>query len=140
MSHKVRIAALLAVLGAAVLLPASATPSHGPSIVKYKMVEWDIIPQNASKSHGPLPKVTFVVQNAGNLEHEFVVLKTNLPPAKLPVKRSKAVEKGFVGRVGPLKAGTSKTLGLTLKAGKYVLLCNLPGHYQAGQRTGFTVP
>ena len=74
MSRKIKIAAPLAVLAAAVLLPASAQPAHGPSVVKYKMVEWDIIPLNASKSHGPLPKVTFVVRNAGKLEHEFVVL------------------------------------------------------------------
>ncbi|MEP7224911.1 MAG: copper-binding protein, partial [Actinomycetota bacterium] len=69
---------------------------------------------------------------------EFIVLKTNTAPAKLPVKGSKAVETGRVGRVGPLKPGTSKSLNLTLTSGKYVLLCNLPGHYQAGQRIGFT--
>jgi uncharacterized cupredoxin-like copper-binding protein len=140
MSHKVRIAALLAVLGAAVLLPASATPSHGPSIVKYKMVEWDIIPQNASKSHGPLPKVTFVVQNAGNLEHEFVVLKTNIAAGQLAKAGTKdAPEKGAVGEIEEIAPGQTKKLALKLKHGHYALICNLTGHWNNGQFVDYYV-
>ena len=32
-----------------------------------------------------------------------------------------------------------KTLDVVLKPGKYVLLCNLPGHYKSGQYTGISV-
>ena len=55
------------------------------------------------------------------------------------MKGSKAVEKGRVGKVKNIQPGKSKKLTLKLKKGKYVLLCNIPGHYQAGQRIGFTV-
>jgi uncharacterized cupredoxin-like copper-binding protein len=81
------------------------------------------------------------VTNAGKVPHEFVVLKTNVAPAKLPVKSGKAVEAGRVGKIGALKLepAAARTLNLNLGAGKYVLLCNLPGHYPAGQRVGFRV-
>jgi uncharacterized cupredoxin-like copper-binding protein len=82
-------------------------------------------------------KVTFSVRNVGKLEHEFVVIKTNLAPGKLPIVGNKASEKGRVGKVPPFKPGKTKTLTLTLKAGKYVLLCNVAGHYKFGQRAGF---
>jgi uncharacterized cupredoxin-like copper-binding protein len=35
--------------------------------------------------------------------------------------------------------GVTKTLKLNLKPGHYTLICNFPGHYQAGQHTDFTV-
>jgi len=35
--------------------------------------------------------------------------------------------------------GASANLSLTLPAGHYVLLCNLPGHYAGGMSTHFTV-
>jgi hypothetical protein len=134
MSRKVRIAALLAMIAGAVLLPASAQPAHGPSVVKYKMVEWDIIPLNASKSHGPLPKVTFVVRNAGKLEHEFVVLKTTIAAGQLAKAGTKdAPEKGAVGEIEEIAPGQTKKLTLKLKTGHYALICNLTGHWNNGQ-------
>ena len=140
MSRKVRIAALLAMIAGAVLLPASAQPAHGPSVVKYKMVEWDIIPLNASKSHGPLPKVTFVVRNAGKLEHEFVVLKTNIAAGQLAKAGTKdAPEKGAVGEIEEIAPGQTKKLALKLKQGHYALICNLTGHWNNGQFVDYYV-
>ena len=55
------------------------------------------------------------------------------------MKGSKAVEVGRVGKISVRGAGKAAGLTLTLKAGKYVLLCNVAGHYQAGQRIGFVV-
>ena len=134
MSRKIRIAAPLAVLAAAVLLPASAQPAHGPSVVKYKMVEWDIIPQNASKSHGPLAKVTFSVQNAGKVGHEFVVIRTHTAAGELAKSgAARAPEKGAVGEIEDIPPGKTKTLTLKLTQGHYALICNLKGHWSNGQ-------
>jgi len=125
---------LVALAAAAVLAsPIGASPSK--TLVKVQLKEFKVLPSPVSAKRGA---VSFSVKNTGKVAHELVVLKTKTPPAKLPVKSGKAVETGRVGKVGPLKPGTSRTLNLTLKAGKYVLLCNLPGHYQAGQRIGFT--
>ena len=105
------------------------------TVVKTTLKEFKVIPVPASAPKGV---VAFSIRNTGALQHELVVLKTNLPPAKLPVKGSQAVEVGRVGKI-VVKPGKAGGLTLTLKAGKYVLLCNFPGHYQAGQRIGFVV-
>jgi uncharacterized cupredoxin-like copper-binding protein len=84
-------------------------------------------------------KVTFVVKNVGKLDHEFVVIKTNRPPGKLPIKGAKASEAGRIGKIPPFKPGQTKRITLALKPGKYVLLCNVAGHYQAGQHSAFRV-
>ena len=134
MSRKVRLAALLVAAAGAVLLPASALPVHGPSVVKFKMVEWDIIQQNASKSHGPLPNVTFVVTNAGKQKHEFVVVKTDTAAGQLAKTGSARVpEKGEVGEIEGIPSGGTKKLTLKLAQGHYALICNLKGHWNNGQ-------
>jgi uncharacterized cupredoxin-like copper-binding protein len=84
-------------------------------------------------------KVNFVVKNAGKIDHEFVVVKTNRAPGKLPVKNNRASEVGRVGRTPPFERGATQQITLPLKAGKYVLFCNVTGHYKLGQRTGFRV-
>ena len=38
-----------------------------------------------------------------------------------------------------IEAGSNESLTVTLDAGNYVFICNLPGHYAQGMHTGFTV-
>jgi uncharacterized cupredoxin-like copper-binding protein len=126
---------VVAIVSAAVVAsPIGALESKTTANVQLK--EFKVLASPASAQHW---FVMFAVRNTGKIPHEFVVLKTKVAPAKLPVKSGKAVEAGRVGKVGALKPGAARTLNLTLKAGKYVLLCNLPGHYQLGQRIGFAV-
>ena len=93
------------------------------------------------KSSIPPGSVRFDVSNDGKIEHEFVVIKTNLAPDKLPVKGGEANEDvgPSPGEIPSVKTGKKKQLDVTLKPGKYVLICNLPGHYKAGQSTGLSV-
>jgi uncharacterized cupredoxin-like copper-binding protein len=123
------VAALAGVVGAGAA--AAATPT-----VKVSLKEFKVLPSTKSVATG---KVTFSVKNVGTVDHELVVIKTNVAPGKLPVKNAKASEKGKVGLVPELKPGKSGKVTLKLAKGKYVLLCNLPAHYQAGQYIGFTV-
>ncbi len=83
---------------------------------------------------GPLKvaagKVTFKMRNEGTVEHELVVFKGAGP---LVIKNFKGVEAGrWLGEVSETAPGKAGTLTLTLKAGKYLLACNIPGHYQLG--------
>ena len=55
------------------------------------------------------------------------------------LKDGKASEAGNIGEIGDLQPGVTKTLRLNLKPGHYALICNLPGHYAAGQRADFVV-
>jgi uncharacterized cupredoxin-like copper-binding protein len=81
------------------------------------------------------------VRNLGAMEHSFQVLKTDLPPDKLPVDgaSAKAKEDGKVGEIPSIPAGKSAALTLELTPGKYVFICNIASHYQLGMHTGFTV-
>jgi uncharacterized cupredoxin-like copper-binding protein len=105
------------------------------SSVKATEVEFQIKLSTTSAKAG---KTAFAVKNAGHLAHQFLVLKTNLPAGKLPLKGT-SVNVAKAGKLiggitgGGLKAGASRTITLTLPAGHYVLFCNLPAHYKSGQ-------
>jgi uncharacterized cupredoxin-like copper-binding protein len=77
-------------------------------------------------------KITFIVTNKGTLPHEMVVVP--LPPGKtaLPVKGSRASEKGSLGEAPEMGKGRTKSVTLELKPGRYQLICNVAGHYQGG--------
>lgn len=85
--------------------------------------------------------VTFAVSNTGSMPHEFVLLKTDTPAGKLPAgDGGKVKETGRIAYV-PTMAPSSAPAYITmdLKPGKYVMLCNVPGHYGLGQYAAFTV-
>jgi uncharacterized cupredoxin-like copper-binding protein len=117
---------------------ASNPTSNEPTAVSTSLGEYFI---KLDKSSLPEGKVRFNVSNVGKIKHEFVVLKTNIAPGKLPLKGGDANEEiaESPGEVPGIASGKKKSLDVILKPGKYVLLCNLPGHYKAGQYTGITV-
>jgi uncharacterized cupredoxin-like copper-binding protein len=121
---------------AAVAAPASAAkPVAAVHSLDVKLSEFVVGMSSTTAAAG---KVTFAVHNGGTVPHEFVVLRTNKPASDL-MKGQRADEAGNVGETGDLAVGASKTLHLNLKPGHYALICNLPGHYQAGQHVDFTV-
>jgi uncharacterized cupredoxin-like copper-binding protein len=102
----------------------------------------------------PAGDVTFVVKNTGTIEHEAVVLKTNVPYDKLPVTyggdppvrvktgANKVSEDANIGETGDpnLKPGDTRTFTIKdMVAGSYVIVCNLAGHYGKGMRAPLTV-
>ena len=117
---------------AAAPAPAAAAPAHASAVT---LSEFNVAPKPSTVANGP---VTFNVSNAGKVEHEFVVVKTSKPASDL-LKGGKADEAGNVGEIGSVKPGQTKALKLKLAAGHYALLCNLPGHYAAGQYADLTV-
>jgi len=131
-----RTVVLLALLVAAVAV-SGAESATAPTKVTVKLKEFKIIPSVTTVKAG---KVTFVVSNVGKINHELVVLKTNVAPGKLKENKDHEVsEKSSVGEVGEVHHGATRSGTLTLGPGKYQLICNLPSHYSAGQYVGFTV-
>jgi uncharacterized cupredoxin-like copper-binding protein len=124
---------LAAALVAALLVSTAHAGSKSSTVT---LNEFKVSPSPKSVSHG---KVTFTVKNKGEMEHELVVLKTSKAASKLAVSGNRASAKGAVGEVEDIAGGKSKKLTLNLKAGHYVLICNLPGHYKGGMRSDFTV-
>jgi uncharacterized cupredoxin-like copper-binding protein len=128
---------ILVVLGIASVGAVTAYAfTGGSATVKVAMKEWGIVPAPPRVKAG---KLTFSIKNTGHLNHEFLVLKTNTAANKLKVKGTTAVVSGLVGKISQFKPGLTKTITLTLKPGHYVLICNLPAHYKAGQHVDFTV-
>lgn len=118
--------------------PAATTPSAPaplPSRVTVGLREFTVTPSATTAAAG---RVTFAARNAGKVTHELVVIRTDKPAGAL-MKGSRADESGNVGESGDLKPGAAKTFAISLKAGHYALICNLPGHYAAGQHTDFSV-
>lgn len=125
-----------------VVRPAAAAPATGEATatavrnVDVTLAQFAVTP---SVTAAPRGRVTFRVHNAGTIPHEFVVVRTARPAADLPVSKGRADETGNVGETGDLRPGATKSVSLRLPAGHYALICNLPGHYLAGQHTDFSV-
>jgi uncharacterized cupredoxin-like copper-binding protein len=144
---------------------ASTTAADKGTVVKVELGEsgsrYFVRPDRAKVDAG---KVTFAVTNIGKLYHEFIVYTNadDVAPGDLPVNKEEdeadLVEESIVGeapyatppivpsdkkpgdadhRIRP--EGWGAELTVDLEAGKYILLCNLSGHYTKGkQYTAFT--
>lgn len=132
------LASLLAVATIAASAPAAdgAVADTRVAKVTVRLSEWKVVP---SAKRVPAGKVTFVARNVGNVPHNLVVLRTNRAPGKLPLAGNRAKEVGRVGKTPVFRPGQTRRLAPTLKTGKYVLICNVPGHYKAGMFVGFRV-
>jgi uncharacterized cupredoxin-like copper-binding protein len=92
----------------------------------------------------PAGSVTFQITNAGKIQHEFVVVKTDLAADKLPIKSGESevdeddAQLTHVDEVEDINPGDTPTLTVDLPAGHYVLFCNVAGHYQSGMHVDFT--
>ena len=84
--------------------------------------------------------VRFGIKNEGGMEHSFELIKTDLPFDQLPTTGdAKAKEDGLVKQVKSLPVGKVSVVTADLAAGRYVVLCNVAGHYQLGMRAALTV-
>ncbi len=121
--------------------PAAQNPTGNTQIqVSVKEMEFQL-----SQTTVPAGNVEFVVTNKGTIPHEMEVIQTDLPIEKLPTTNDGRLDTEKAGKKideieeDELKVGTTKTLKVNLTPGRYLLVCNLPGHFQAGMRTILTV-
>ena len=114
----------------------AADPSPAGSAMPVALDEWKLVPAQPSVRPG---RIALIVRNDGEMEHELVVLRSVLHHHRLAVNGGRAVEKGRVAELPLIPSGTTRRLTLTVRPGKYVLLCNLLGHYQAGQYAALRV-
>ncbi|MGE3856458.1 MAG: plastocyanin/azurin family copper-binding protein [Dehalococcoidia bacterium] len=109
-----------------------------PEGVAVALEDWVVRPHTPTAAPG---SVTFVPMNRGNMPHQFIVIRTDVPPAELP-RAGQTVSLNVlevVGRLDAIPQGESGRLEVTLERGEYVLICNLPAHYAAGMYAGITV-
>jgi uncharacterized cupredoxin-like copper-binding protein len=119
--------------------PAAAAARVSGGTINATLTDMKIAVDHTTISAGP---VTFVVKNAGAVLHELVVIQTDVAQDKMVMGTEtvgKMDETGNVGETGDVAAGESKTFTVNLPAGRYVLMCNEVGHYDAGMHMAFTV-
>lgn len=92
-----------------------------------------------SELTAPAGKLTVTAKNAGQEEHELVLLRTDRAADAIPVTDGQASEEGSVGEIGEQAPGKSGAHSFTLKPGNYVFICNVKGHYAAGMRGSLVV-
>ena len=102
--------------------------------------EWSVSVDAAS---APAGAVSFSIENEGTIGHEFLIVKTDIAPGEIPLDGDHFPEDAdgieVIDEIGEYDAETTETLNVTLDAGTYQLVCNLPGHYSSGMFTGFEV-
>jgi uncharacterized cupredoxin-like copper-binding protein len=121
----------------------TAGAGGGGQTTVIRMGEFFFDPKNATAKAGP---TTIKAPNIGSAEHELVLFKSNLNPAKLPTEAKGGVDEEKMdevaeeaGEIADVEAGKTKSEDFELTPGKYVMFCNLPGHYAAGMYGTLTV-
>lgn len=97
-----------------------------------------------SQASAPAGVVSFKVTNTSKDNiHEMVVFYLADPSKPLPYKadENKIDEStpAYKGEVEELDPGKSGTFTAALQPGKYILACNMPGHFAAGMWATFDV-
>jgi uncharacterized cupredoxin-like copper-binding protein len=117
--------------------------ASGGKTLEIKMGDYFFSPSNGSAPPGP---TVIEAPNEGSVEHELVVFKTSMDPAKLPTEASGEVDEEKMdeiaesaGEIADVEAGDTKAGDFKLTPGKYVIFCNLPGHYAQGMYGTLTV-
>lgn len=88
--------------------------------------------------------VAFDVTNwSRSVLHEMLIVAVDGPSAPLPYDYERAVvpedQVKVIDEAADLEPNATKRLEVTLAAGSYLLICNLPGHYAAGMSVPLTV-
>lgn len=81
------------------------------------------------------------IHNGGTGIHELEIIRSDGSPDGLPYDAAlhQVKERGKVAERENIAVGATKRLAADLEPGRYVLICNLPGHYDAGMRVALEV-
>lgn len=112
-------------------------PVDGPT-VDVSLFEFGIEPDTDSVVAGP---INFALSNEGGTLHNFRVIATDLAADELPLDGNTVDvdQLDVVASSGTIIAGSSDNLGADLVPGSYVLICNIPIHYESGMSVAFEV-
>ncbi|HEX9495865.1 MAG TPA: sulfocyanin-like copper-binding protein [Candidatus Limnocylindria bacterium] len=132
-----RILATLALVVATACSAAPADTSEVPALY-LDLSDYKITSDHPTVAAG---HVVFGIRNHASMLHEVKVIKTDLAPDALPIDQAaaKANEEGKVAELLNIASGASRKLVADLTPGKYVIICNVAGHYQLGMRVGLEV-
>lgn len=139
--------ALIALLGAFALLANACSGGEGAGRsekraeeVRVELREFEVDLDPASVDAGT---VRLRITNAGNINHNFRLIRTRLAADALPTEGASVNEKAsaieVIAKIAQIGSGETRTVTAELKTTRYVVICNVPGHYQSGMRATFRV-
>jgi uncharacterized cupredoxin-like copper-binding protein len=127
-------------LAAALLLPVAAacTESAGDADVQVSLRDDAVTLDPTSGVAGSL---TFAATNDGSDTHEIEIFSGDVDPSTLPIEGNVASTESLtlVDEIEDITPGSSADLTVDLDAGAYVVMCNLPGHFERGMYSSFEV-
>ena len=120
--------------------PASTTTTSTPiaqttsNEITGSVKEWSV---GISAGMAKAGVVNFTIENAGTVPHEFLVVRTDYAPGKIPLGAdNRFSEEGagivVVDEISEFNPNTTGKLSVTLTPGTYQVLCNIAGHYANG--------
>ena len=117
--------------GAAAAAKAAPSVPANAVAVPVLLTDYEISTPNVQ----PAGPTVFTITNNGKLDHEFVVLRTDIAPQALKVDADGGLEEKqpgvtLVDEHEDINPGATVTLYIPLEPGKYVLLCNTPEHFK----------
>ena len=103
--------------------------------------EWSV---HVSENRAYAGDVSFAITNFGTIQHEFLVVKTDVEPGKIELTDENRFDEenpalDVIDEIAEFEVNTTGLLKVKLEPGKYQLLCNIAGHYAAGMWTAFEV-
>ena len=110
----------------------ASVPAAAPAI-GVTLNEWEI-----GLDAGEIPAGTTEVHadNIGVLQHELVLIRVEDDDVSLTTTNGVAdlapLGDGLIGELADLSPGATGAVSVDLSPGRYVVLCNIPGHYGAG--------
>ncbi len=108
--------------------------------IEVELAEWRV---NLRPVTTPRGGTLLLAGNSGRTVHDLIVLRTEQPPGALRTRGGRAdtsaPEVERVGAIEPFQPGGSRALTVDLESGRYVLICNVGGHYPAGMHAGLVV-
>jgi uncharacterized cupredoxin-like copper-binding protein len=124
----------LLVVGTGVALSSTSAFAQASTRMTITLLEYQII---SERMDVPAGEVVFDVVNTGEEVHEFVLIRSDmdiaaLPPSKVKDEVDEAAIGEFIDGVEEVQPATGAEKRLTLTPGRYILLCNLTGHYKGG--------
>jgi uncharacterized cupredoxin-like copper-binding protein len=136
---RVLIAVWAAGLAAVLLAGCAGTGPAAGSVIPVSEADFQI----AAPTHLTAGEYTLRVHNEGPTEHELIVVRAG--GHALPLRTDgltvseEALQSLEAGALEPGRPGAVRDLKVRLTPGRYVLFCNMEGHYMAGMHSELVV-
>jgi uncharacterized cupredoxin-like copper-binding protein len=117
--------------------PVAASPVSGLTIT---LSEWKVaVPSTAVAGTS-----SYTISNAGTTPHELLVFKSDLDPVAYPVDAAGNIKEEGAGVTllsdgDNIDPGGSQVRSIDLTPGRYLFVCNIPGHFRKGMYAVVTV-